>query len=196
MRMGTVLLNDNRDDAAQLAQENRALRAEIARLRGQVEELERLADTDPLVPLPNRRAFLRELDQMIHRVARYQTPAALLFIDVNGLKAINDRHGHQAGDFVLTHVAQLLKSSLRAADTVARIGGDEFGLILGHVDEAAAQAKAIALVAAVAGAPFSLCGRKMSASVTAGLAMIRAGDSVSAVLDRADAAMYAQRSAR
>ncbi len=115
---------------------------------------------------------------------------------MNGLKAINDRHGHQAGDFVLTHVAQLLKSSLRAADTVARIGGDEFGLILGHVDEAAAQAKAIALVAAVAGAPFSLCGRKMSASVTAGLAMIRAGDSVSAVLDRADAAMYAQRSAR
>lgn len=180
----------------QLADENDALKATLENLRARVEELERLADTDTLLPLPNRRAFLRELERVLHRAARHKTPAAILYIDLNGLKAINDSHGHQAGDAVLLHVARVLKASLRAADMVARIGGDEFGLILDHLDENSARAKANLLASTVAAEPVELGPARISVGVTAGLAMVRAGDDVETVLARADAAMYAQRSER
>lgn len=179
-----------------LADENEGLKATLADLRARLEELERLADTDTLLPLPNRRAFLRELERVLHQVARHDTQAAVLFVDLNGLKAINDCHGHQAGDAVLLHVARVLKASLRAGDMVARIGGDEFGLILDHLDEPAARAKADALTATVAREPVDLGHDQVKICVTAGLAMVRAGDTVDAVLARADAAMYAQRSER
>ena len=121
---------------------------------------------------------------------------ALFGVDVNGLKAINDCHGHQAGDAVLLHVARVLKASLRAGDMVARIGGDEFGLILDHLDEKAARAKAELLASTVATEPVDLGRASIRVSVTAGLTMVRAGDDVETVLARADAAMYAQRSER
>ena len=179
-----------------LANENEGLKATLADLRARLEELERLADTDALLPLPNRRAFLRELERVLHQAARHDTPAAVLFIDLNGLKAINDCHGHQAGDAVLLHVARILKASLRAGDMVARIGGDEFGLILDHLDEPAARAKASQLARTVAHEPVDLGRAMVAVGVTAGLAMVRAGDAVETVLARADAAMYAQRSER
>jgi diguanylate cyclase (GGDEF)-like protein len=179
-----------------LVDENEGLKATLADLRARLEELERLADTDTLLPLPNRRAFLRELERVLHQAARHDTPAAVLFIDLNGLKAINDCHGHQAGDAVLLHVARVLKASLRAGDMVARIGGDEFGLILDHLDEVAARAKAEALASTVASEAVDLGRTSLNVRVTAGLAMVRAGDVVETVLARADAAMYAQRSER
>lgn len=187
----------NDDEAVRrLTEENEGLKATLADLRGRLEELERLADTDTLLPLPNRRAFLRELERVIHQTARYGKPAAVLFVDLNGLKAINDRHGHQAGDAALLHLARILKASLRAADMVARIGGDEFGLILDHLDEEQARAKADALVKTLAAAPLDLGRATIPVNVTAGLAMVGPGDVVETVLARADAAMYAQRSER
>ena len=180
----------------QLADENDGLKAALEDLRARLEELERLADTDTLLPLANRRAFLRELERVLHQAARHKTPAAVLFVDVNGLKAINDCHGHQSGDAVLLHVARVLKSSLRAGDTVARIGGDEFGLILDHLDEASAKGKADLLAQRVAAEPVDLGRNVIRVSVTAGLTMVREGDDVETVLARADAAMYAQRSER
>ncbi len=180
----------------QLADENDGLKAALEDLRARLEELERLADTDTLLPLANRRAFLRELERVLHQAARHKTPAAVLFVDVNGLKAINDCHGHQSGDAVLLHVARVLKSSLRAGDTVARIGGDEFGLILDHLDEASAKGKAELLAQRVAAEPVDLGRNVIRVSVTAGLTMVRSGDDVETVLARADAAMYAQRSER
>lgn len=195
--LGDVGLKEFDSEAIRrLADENDGLKATLADLRARLEELERLADTDTLLPLPNRRAFLRELERVLHQAARHKTPAAVLFIDLNGLKAINDSQGHQAGDAVLLHVARILKASLRAGDMVARIGGDEFGLILDRVDEMAAQVKAEALVATVASEPVELGRIAIDVSVTAGLAMVRAGDAVETVLARADAAMYAQRSER
>lgn len=194
---GASVLRDLHDeDLRRLTEENDGLRATLADLRARLEELERLADTDTLLPLPNRRAFLRELERVIHQAARYETPAAVLFLDLNGLKAINDKYGHQAGDAALLHLARTLKGSLRAADMVARIGGDEFGLILDHLDEAAARAKADALVAAVANDPVDIGRATIGIRVTAGLAMVQRGDVVETVLARADAAMYAQRSER
>lgn len=182
--------------ARRLMDENEGLKATLADLRARLEELERLADTDTLVPLPNRRAFLRELERVLHQTARHKTPAAVLFVDLNGLKAINDCHGHQAGDAVLLHVARVLQASLRAGDMVARIGGDEFGLILDHLGEPAARAKAQALEETVSSKPVDLGHTALIVKVTAGLAMVCAGDAVETVLARADAAMYAQRSAR
>lgn len=190
------LMELDRDVVRRLANENDGLKATLADLRARLEELERLADTDTLLPLPNRRAFLRELERVLHQVVRHNTPAAVLYIDLNGLKAINDRHGHQAGDAVLLHVARILKASLRAGDMVARIGGDEFGLILDHLDEPAARAKADQLARTVACEPVDLGRATVDVGVTAGLAMVQAGDAVETVLARADAAMYAQRSER
>jgi diguanylate cyclase (GGDEF)-like protein len=184
------------DAIRQLADENDGLKATLENLRARLEELERLADTDTLLPLPNRRALLRELERVLHQAARHKTPAAVLYVDLNGLKAINDRHGHQAGDAVLLHVARVLKASLRAGDMVARIGGDEFGLILDHLDEKSAKAKADLLASTVAADPVELGRTRVDVSVTAGLAMVREGDDVESVLARADAAMYAQRSER
>lgn len=195
--LGDVLLNElDSDVIRQLADENDGLKAALENLRARLEELERLADTDTLLPLPNRRAFLRELERVLHQAARHKTPAAVLYVDVNGLKAINDCHGHQAGDAVLLHVARVLKASLRAGDMVARIGGDEFGLILDHLDEKAARAKAELLASTVAAEPVDLGRASIRVSVTAGLTMVRAGDDVETVLARADSAMYAQRSER
>lgn len=192
-----VLKTDNRDDhISRLSADNAALLETVRGLRQRLAEVEELADTDALVPLPNRRAFERELARVIAGVARYGNSAAVLFFDLNGLKAVNDRHGHQAGDAMLLHVARQLKSSLRATDIVARIGGDEFAMILDHIDEAQARAKAQSLIAGIAVQPLEIGSASIPVGVSAGLAMILADDTVASVLARADSAMYAQRSER
>ena len=185
---------------AQLLSENEGLRAALDEMRSRVEELERLADTDTLTPLPNRRVFVREVERVARQVARYGTPAAVMFVDVNGLKAINDEHGHQAGDAALIHVATILNREIRVTDSVARIGGDEFGLLLDHLDEDSARAKADWLVATLAEEPLDLGASHLSVSLSIGLTMITPSDNVDAILARADTQMYAeklaQRSAR
>lgn len=184
---------DQNSEAARLREENEALKAALEDMRARVAELEHLADTDTLVPLPNRRAFVREVERVIHQIGRYGTPAALLYVDLVGLKRVNDAHGHQAGDAMLLHVARLLKASLRASDLVARIGGDEFGLLLDHLEEADARAKADALEFRLSLSPLDLGRVTVKVSISAGLTMIRAGDTPEAAIARADAAMYAAR---
>ena len=192
--MGEPAITDR--ESERLFHENEALRRELRVLTLRMGELERLADSDTLTPLLNRRAFLREVDRGIARVARHGVSVAVMIADLDGLKALNDAHGHQAGDAVLMHVGYTLKAQLRASDVVARIGGDEFGLVLEELDEAAAHAKAEALAAAVACEPVD--GR--CARISIGFALIRASDSFDSVIARADAAMYerkrAQRSER
>jgi GGDEF domain-containing protein len=106
------------------------LRQELATTQGRLAELEPLADEDSLAPISNRRAFLRSLARTIGYVERYGAACSLLYFDVNGLKSINDTHGHAAGDAALVHVADLLRSSIRTSDIVGRLGGDEFGVLL------------------------------------------------------------------
>lgn len=200
-RKGIIVLNraldpESRSAMAQLLAENEGLRAALDGMRTRVEELERLADSDTLTPLPNRRVFVREVERVSRQVARYGTPAAVMFVDVNALKAINDAHGHQAGDAALIHVAAILMRELRATDVVARIGGDEFGLLLDHLDEDAAAAKAASLVAVLAGEPLDLGARQLGVGLSIGLTMIRASDSVDAILARADSDMYAAKAAQ
>ncbi len=181
---------------AQLLAENEGLRAALDAMRARVEDLERLADSDTLTPLPNRRVFVREVDRVSRQVARYGTPAAVMFVDVNGLKSINDAHGHQAGDAALIHVAAILKRELRATDVVARIGGDEFGLLLDHLDEDAASAKAASLVAVLGDDLLDVGAKRLAVGLAIGLTMIRPEDDVDAILARADSQMYAAKSAQ
>lgn len=197
---GSDFGSDARGAMARLLAENEGLRAALDDMRTRVAELERLADSDTLTPLPNRRAFVREVERVARQVARYGTPAAVLFIDVNGLKAINDAYGHQAGDAALIHVAATLMRETRATDVVARIGGDEFGLLLDRLERGAATAKAQSLCAALTAAPLVIGRHVVPVGIAMGLTMIGGDDSVDAILARADAEMYAakvaQRSAR
>ncbi len=176
-----------------LIEENERLHAALLEMRARIATLEQLADTDTLTPLPNRRAFMRRLEAVVQYAARHYTPAAVLYIDLDGLKRINDDHGHHAGDAVLLHLARLLTHSLRATDMVARIGGDEFGLILDHLNEADAAAKAKALSDYVSAQQVEVGPATIAIRVTIGLAMVRAGESVAGLVERADAAMYANR---
>lgn len=171
--------------------ENELLAAALADARTRIDELERLVDSDTLTPLPNRRRFLRELDRVVEHARRYGTPAFVMFVDLDGLKAINDAHGHFTGDAALIHVAEILAAMLRTTDVVARIGGDEFGLLLEHLDETAARDKAAKLATAIATSPLDLGGSPIALSVAIGLSEVRQGDGTDAVLARADAAMYA-----
>jgi diguanylate cyclase (GGDEF)-like protein len=173
--------------------ENSLLSAALSDMRGRVEELERLVDADTLTPLPNRRCFVRELNRAVQHARRYGTAACLLFVDVDGLKQINDRHGHLAGDAVLIHIASILASMLRATDVIARIGGDEFGLILESLDSQAAADKAARLREAVADHPIEIGGRPVTLSISVGIAELLAEDDADSFYARADQAMYEQR---
>ena len=194
-RSGEAVKNivDDEVHIARLVEENERLEKALLDMRSRVAELEQLADTDTLTPLPNRRAFMRRLEAVVQYAARHNTPAAILYIDLDGLKRINDDFGHHAGDAVLLHLARLLTENLRVTDMVARIGGDEFGLILDHLDEDDAKAKAKALADYVAEQRIKVGCTDILIRVTIGLAMVRVGESVASLIERADAAMYANR---
>lgn len=171
------------------------LRDEIARLQSKVQQLDQLAHLDPLIGLPNRRGFMRQLEGLIARVQRYGDQGAMLFVDIDGLKVINDTHGHKAGDEALVRVSELLVSGVRSGDCVARLGGDEFGIILEHADEAIAAETAARLVERIAACDFTHEGAPLPLSVAIGVGLIAADDDAEAIMDRADEAMYLKKSA-
>jgi diguanylate cyclase (GGDEF)-like protein len=178
------------DEAVVLVEEIRRLRSELEKSKARAAELAGLALRDPLVGLANRRSFLATLANLIARVARYGGPAAMLFVDVDGLKAINDTFGHVAGDKTLVEVARLLVASVRKADFVARLSGDEFGILLEHADELSAWETALRVVETVDDSQFCVNGTCLSLSVAVGVGTIQAGDTPEAVLARADTSMY------
>lgn len=178
-----------------LAGEVARLRAEVARLQALVEKLDGLAHLDVLVELPNRRGFMRQLEALITRVKRYGDPAAMLFVDIDGLKRINDSRGHQAGDEALIRVSQMLVSGVRSGDCVARLGGDEFGILLEHADEAAAVETASRLVEKIAGCHFSHDGAPLPLGIAVGIGQIGPDDDAETVMARADQAMYRKKAA-
>jgi diguanylate cyclase (GGDEF)-like protein len=157
-------------------------------------ELESQANTDPLTGLGNLRALQRQLANLLDVHKRYRHPFALLLMDIDGLKRINDSHGHPAGDRVLMQVAMSLRRSIRSVDTAARIGGDEFCVLLPEQDLqtaaklAARLATAIEEEVAAPGDP--------SISVSIGVAASpEHGDDAEALIDTADRAMYRAKAA-
>jgi diguanylate cyclase (GGDEF)-like protein len=176
-----------------LLEEVAALRQELGFARSRVAELERLANEDSLAPISNRRAFLRDLERAIDDVERYDAACSLLYFDLDGLKAINDTFGHAAGDAALIHVAEVLLAHTRRADVVGRLGGDEFGVLLGRADEAAAHSKAQSLSDAVASARLGWKGEVIPISVAFGAHRLIAGEEPQGALAAADRAMYGQK---
>src|ERR1700716_3375363 len=180
-------------DPMRLAADVARLEAELAAMGARVAELETRAESDPLTGVMNRRGFERELKRAGAYVRRYGGNAALIYIDLDGFKPVNDRHGHAAGDAILQAVATTLMHSVRASDTVARFGGDEFALILWNLSEADAAAKAAALEAAVAQTTVAWEAERLCVGASIGLTMLGPDDELSAALAKADRAMYARK---
>ena len=182
-------------DVERLIDEIGRLRGQVAQLQQRVEQLDLLAHQDTLINLPNRRGFMRELERLIARVARYGNGAAMLFVDLDGLKMINDSFGHRAGDEALIQVADLLTKGVRRSDIVARLGGDEFGILLENADEQSAHETAARLDDLIAGCEFTHDGDPLPLSVAIGVGMIDGSDSPEAVMARADEEMYRRKAA-
>lgn len=181
-------LNELQSEIARLHRELRLLR--MANL-----ELERVAIMDTLTPLYNRRYFISALNERIVRRTRYDTKCSVLFIDINKLKYINDVHGHAAGDFAIVHAAQILAAQIRTSDVAARIGGDEFAIILEEVDGLRARSKAAQLEKALRDSVCAYGDVILPMSASIGLTAIEMHDREDAVIERADADMYARKRA-
>jgi len=169
------------------------LRAEIAANNRRIAYLEEVADRDPLTPTVNRRAFVRELERAKAYADRYKSPAAIIYIDIDDMKSINDRFGHAAGDEVLQAVARTLIGNVRSSDVVGRLGGDEFGVILAHADRLAAEEKASSLSKLIADIQIGPTESELRVAATYGVQTLGAAEDAAAVLESADRAMYARK---
>jgi diguanylate cyclase (GGDEF)-like protein len=178
-----------------LLDEVQRLRDELRQSVKRIAYLERLADQDSLLPVINRRAFVRELSRMLSFGDRYGIVSSVLYFDINGMKAINDTHGHAAGDAALARAAEILAENIRESDVVGRLGGDEFGVILAQADIAVAHEKAASLAAAIEDAPLIWKGCEIEVGVAYGAQIFGAGDNADRVLDAADQAMYQRKQA-
>jgi len=174
----------------------RWLRSELAKALKQIEELQASAETDFLLGVFNRRGFERELDRAVAYIKRYHASGALIVLDVDRLKPVNDVFGHAAGDQVLKAVVATLSHQVRASDVIGRLGGDEFGLLLWNLNETDARAKAALLEQAIDQLSFVFGGRTVSAGASAGIAILDSHAEARKALEEADRAMYVRKAQR
>ena len=174
---------------------------EITERKVAEEKIENLAFYDPLTHLPNRRLLLDRLAHVLDTGARHPRMGAMLFIDLDNFKTLNDTHGHSCGDQLLQQVASRLRSSVRKSDTLARLGGDEFVILLENLSldtlEAATQAETVGeKILANLGQPYTLAGKTHLSTPSIGITLL--GDTQEAIeepLKRADLAMYQAKAA-
>ena len=172
--------------AADPAVENALLRAALAEAQQRIRELEHRTDEDPLTGLANGRRFAGELERVVELVQRHGTPAALVSVDLRGFSQINQAHGRLAGDSALVHVARLLSGLIRGSDLLARVGGDEFALILDHLDHNSAIETADRLARCIAANPLDLGGGvRVSLKAAVATTFIMKGDGAPDILLRA-----------
>jgi diguanylate cyclase (GGDEF)-like protein len=179
-----------------MADEIKYLRSALEGAYRRIAYLENLADTDPLVPAFNRRAFLRELNRAVAFCTRYGIPSCVVYMDINELKRINDEFGHSAGDTMISHVAQMLVRNVRQSDAVGRLGGDEFAVLLMHTDEHNALRKGESLSKLMTDTPMEWGGEGVDVSVSWGVHAIKPGETAEDALSGADKAMYQTRADR
>ena len=172
------------------------LQRELAAAKARISELEQLAHVDELTGALNRRGFMRELRRAVSYSQRYGVPVALALFDLDGFKQVNDVFGHPAGDAVLAQTAAVLSRNLRASDVVARNGGDEFAVLLWHATETIAGEKMSALAQALAENPARWRDQDLPIRTSIGVHAIQPSDSVEACIEKADARLYANKSAR
>ncbi|MFN4277083.1 MAG: GGDEF domain-containing protein [Ferrovibrio sp.] len=185
-----------RDAIMRLMGEVDQLRNELNRTRHRLAELERLADRDTLTPLYNRRAFVRELSRAMAHVERYNRPSCLIYFDLNGLKEINDKYGHAAGDAALIQVGQILLDNTREVDVIARLGGDEYGVILSETDAQQGREKADHLAEAIRRRPLHWEGKSLPLDAAYGVYPLKPGEDPGSALAAADQMMYSHKLAR
>jgi diguanylate cyclase (GGDEF)-like protein/PAS domain S-box-containing protein len=162
-----------------------------------LDRLQHLADHDALTGLVNRRRFQGELEQQIGRARRYGERATVLIVDLDDFKAVNDAHGHQAGDTVLCAVADVLRERVRDTDVVSRIGGDEFAVLLLHVDEGRAQRMAAEIESTLSTSRVPIGDTAVAISATVGTASLETGSAeVDDLLAVADAEMFRRKKTR
>lgn len=173
------------------------LEINIDRAYSRMAVLERAAFQDALVPIPNRRAFVRELRRALAVVRRHETSLAIVYIDINNMKRINDDFGHSAGDAALLHVGSTLSRRIRSSDFVARIGGDEFAILMPGCFEREAALRAEELAREIGRAPLLLGGepvqtqgRPLGVSIAFGVYVCSVDDAPETALAKADASMY------
>ena len=189
-QFAAVPIDSIEDQLREIRRERDALRRENRVLKIAVAELERVSERDTLTPLFNRRYFLTAIHHRMARFERHAERAAVVFIDVNQLKYINDNFGHAAGDFALMEIAKRLAGSIRATDVAARIGGDEFGLILDQSSEDGARAQVTRLCDVLTAGPAHYDGHEIALSACFGVAMLQTGMNESDILAAADRDMY------
>lgn len=180
-------LRKRREEAQQLAADlERQVERRTKELAEAVQTLKTISTTDSLTRMPNRRAFDSRLKRQIANLSRYGTPFALILFDVDHFKSFNDTFGHSVGDTVLIGIGRRLRSIVREDDLAARVGGEEFGIILPQTDARDALAFAERLRLSFARRP--IAGHPIT--VTVGVTQARAGDSAATIYRRADTALY------
>jgi diguanylate cyclase (GGDEF)-like protein/PAS domain S-box-containing protein len=186
-----------RDDAVVRVDENggrmlQGLMLDITPQKRAEERLLYLADHDSLTGLYNRRRFFRELDSYLAWSQRHGDPGAVLLLDVDRLKEVNDTLGHEAGDELLKHVAEVLSGRVRQTDAVARLGGDEFVVLLRALGAEQARELAHEIPELLARTPARIGDELVNASTSVGIALIEPGShaEADAVVREADASMY------
>lgn len=185
-----------RDELGQLARSFQEMQQEIVEHLNQLNEsrnaLDHLAQHDPLTGLPNRRMFFERLQQAIANARRTHQPLALLFIDLDYFKEINDNHGHALGDEVLKAVARLLSSATREVDTVARLGGDEFVILFNVLEEPQDIQRVVHKLHERFQSPLRIDGLALNVRASIGVSRYpEDGDSAERLMQHADRAMYA-----
>lgn len=178
------------DELTEARAEIDRLRTELAQVSQRLAEVELLADRDALTPVLNRRAFVRELSRTLAFCQRYETPAALVFFDMDAFKAVNDTWGHAAGDAALQVVAASLAEHVRESDVVGRLGGDEFAVILAQAEKTAAEAKAADLKKRIEDEPLVFEGQMIPLRLSYGVRAFEPGLGAAQMLAEADAAMF------
>lgn len=177
-----------------LLEEVSALQHQITQQKAEIDTLKRDAMSDHLTGLANRRVLEKEVERAVASAQRYNRSHALLFVDLNGFKQINDRLGHAAGDDVLKHVSHLLEQNTRPTDVVARLGGDEFCILMMELEyESDMEARAVSLADILAATPCMYEGRTIQISATVGGHFFDGKHDAESVLRRADEDMYAKK---
>lgn len=174
----------------------RQLRSTLSRALKLIQQLKASAETDFLLGILNRRGFERELTRAIAYIKRYHATGALIVLDVDRLKPINDAFGHGAGDEVLKAIVSVLNAQVRASDVVGRLGGDEFALLLWNLNETEARAKAAALEQAIDRLAFLFGKSTVMAGASTGVAMLGMHAETAKSLEAADSAMYIRKAQR
>jgi len=174
----------------------RRLKGQLAEAEKRIEALQALSDTDFLLDILNRRGFERELHRSIAYIKRYHASGALIVLDVDRLKPINDAYGHAAGDEVLKAITAVLTSEVRSSDVIGRLGGDEFAVLLWNLSETDAKAKAASLEQAIDQLAFVFGGSTITTGASAGVAILGPHAEAGKAMEEADSAMYVRKAQR